>query len=934
MSIIRSSLLLGAGDAAAGGLQVSRSLRYSASDSSYLSRTPSVAGNRKTWTWSGWVKRSGSGSRMDVLSTNIATSGNYLSFQFSSSNAISLGYYNGEIFTTSAVYRDFSAWMHVVLALDTTLATAADRVKLYVNGSRVTTFSTDNISSVLTQNSDQGINAVQSHSIGRNDNGANVYFDGYLANIHFIDGQALTPASFAETDATTGQWIPKAYSGGSYGTNGFYLQFADNSSNTASTLGKDSSGNGNNWTPNNFAINTSILNYSSYWVAGGNSNAPIGPNNAFDGSTSTYFRTNGSSNTQTWTPASSIAYTSLRVYVYNLVGSSTNTFFVNGVAQTTPSSTGWVTPTGVSSPLTSIEIRETASTALGIAAVEINGGILLDRSWPGNDSLVDSPTNYGTDTGVGGEVRGNYCTLNPLQTASGATLTNGNLDVSTTSTSWQPSVSSIFQASGKWYAEFTVTSSTANAFHIGIVGPGFSAAAGNYIGVTATSYAYRADNGNKFNNTSSAAYGASYTTGDVIGIAMDLDAGTLVFYKNGASQGTAYTGMTGEKAFAISVGGTSGTHAGSWNFGQRAFAYTAPSGFKALNTQNLPAPLVTKSNTVMDAVLYTGNGGTQTISGLGFSPDLVWLKRRDSAGNHALFDAVRGATNFLISSSTSAEGTDTNSLTAFTSTGFTVNDPVTTSPTINGSGQSYVAWAWDAGTSTVSNTQGSITSQVRANATAGFSVVTYTGNSTNGATVGHGLGVTPSMIILKSRSLSPSDWPVTHVSLADQNNNYLILDATSPINTLTGVWSKSSTTFGFPTSYGGTNLSGQTYVAYCFAPVVGYSSMSSYTGNGSADGPFVYTGFRPKFIMVKRSDASGEPWVIHDSTRDSYNGYSVELYPNSSAAEGGPYSPPIFDFLSNGFKIRSGGATAVNASGGTFIYLAVAESPFNYSRAR
>ena len=197
----------------------------------------------------------------------------------------------------------------------------------------------------------------------------------------------------------------------------------------------------------------------------------------------------------------------------------------------------------------------------------------------------DSPTNYGTDTGAGGEVRGNYCTLNPLQ--SSATLSNGNLDASTTSTSWQSNVCTIFQSTGKWYCEFTITSIGGGGIHIGIVGPNYSVAAGNYIGNTSTSYAYRAD-GTKFNNGTQLSYGASYTTNDIIGIALDLDAGTIVFYKNGVSQGTAYTGMTGEKSFAFSVGSTSGTHSVSANFGQRPFAFSAPSGFKALVTTNLP----------------------------------------------------------------------------------------------------------------------------------------------------------------------------------------------------------------------------------------------------------------------------------------------------------------------------------------------------------
>ncbi len=790
--------------AAAGG--ISRSLRFNSSDSAYLSRTPASAGNRKTWTWAGWVKKARlADEKIFAGGTSIGAT-TFLQIFFGSTGTLRVSSGSNDWVETTQVFRDSSAWYHFVVALDTTQATGANRLKLYVNGVEITTFSTDNRAANISQNTDYGININAAHHIG-SFQGSSGFFSGYLADVYFIDGQALTPSSFTETDATTAQLIPKAYTG-SYGTNGFHLEFADNSSNTATTLGKDTSGNGNNWTPNNLSV-----------TAGA-----------------------------------------------------------------------------------------------------------------GNDSLVDVPTNGAqTDTGVGGEVRGNYATLNPLQTASGATLTNGNLDVSTTSTSWQPSVSSIFQASGKWYAEFTVTSSTAGGFHIGIVGPGFSVAAGNYIGVTATSYAYRGDGGSKYNNATQASYGASYTTGDVVGVAMDLDAGTLVFYKNGASQGTAYTGMTGEKAFAVSVGGTAGTHAGSWNFGQRPFAYTAPSGFKALCTANLPAPLVTKPNTVMDVKLYTGNGSTQTISGLGFSPDLVWIKSRSTSDWHALFDVVRGATAYLSSNVTNAESSNASSLTSFDSTGFTLGSFAP----FNGSSATYAAWTWDAGSSTVTNTQGSITSSVRANATAGFSIVTYTGSGAN-STIGHGLGVAPQFIITKSRSSSAFNWGVYHASAG--NTGYLKLNLTDAFATQ-ATWQNTTPTSAvfYVGNFNSANQGGDNYVAYCFAPVVGYSSMGSYVGNGVDDGPFVYTGFRPRWIMIKHyggsiSAQSNAWWMIVDTARDTVNVVNNRLHANSSDFE---YSgTAILDVLSNGFKLRRGPADVWNYSGGNYLYCAFAESPFNYARAR
>ena len=478
MSIIRSSLLLGAGAAAAGGLQVSRSLRFNGSvDSAYLSRTPASAGNRRTWTWSGWAKRSKINSSwvplFEAYDGSSLAEANYLQLTFYS-DQIGLATDTVWLRRTTAVYRDYSAWMHVVCAFDTTQSTGADRVKIYVNGAQVTAFTT---SSDPTINTDYGVNRNVEHKIGRRQ--STDYFDGYLADVYFIDGQALTPASFAETDATTGQWIPKAFSGGSYGTNGFYLKFDDNSSNTASTLGKDTSGNGNNWTPNNLSV-----------TAGA-----------------------------------------------------------------------------------------------------------------GNDSLVDSPTNYGTDTGVGGEVRGNYAVWNALAKGSDCTLSNGNLDVAWGSAGSTTQGSATFgMSSGKWYWETTITASSASPTNavLGITTKPFGDS--EYPGYSGTSWGYRGSDGQKWNNTSGASYGASYANGDVVGVAFDADSGTLTFYKNGSSQGTAFSSLTSGPYFpAIGDQSSAQTFSAATNFGQRAFAYTAPSGFKALCTQNLPEGTITTSGT------FTGN---------------------------------------------------------------------------------------------------------------------------------------------------------------------------------------------------------------------------------------------------------------------------------------------------------------------------------------
>jgi hypothetical protein len=401
----------------------------------------------------------------------------------------------------------------------------------------------------------------------------------------------------------TGVWKPKAFSG-TYGTNGFYLKFADNSNTTAATLGKDSSGNGNNWTPNNFSV-----------TAGA-----------------------------------------------------------------------------------------------------------------GNDSLVDSPTSYGTDTGVGGTVRGNYATYNSAGSAPSVTLSNGNLDASHGAFSSTTGAASTFGvSSGKWYWEVTINAISSGAPYIGIVRSDQLYPFTTFFANNTQGYAYRST-GVKRNNSTETSYGASYTSGDVIGVALDMDAGTIVFYKNNTSQGTAFSSLSGT-FIPIDANGTSGgTYTSTINFGQRAFAYTAPSGFKALCTQNLPTPTIgatstTQANDYMNVVLYTGNNSTQSISGVGFQPDWVWIKERDAVEDHFLFDSVRGATKYIRSNTTDAEGTLANYLTSFDSDGFSLGN----GGGVNGASDLYVAWNWKANGAGSSNTAGTITSTVSANTTSGFSIISYTG---------------------------------------------------------------------------------------------------------------------------------------------------------------------------------------------------------------
>jgi hypothetical protein len=799
---------------------IRNSLRFRASASAYLSRTLTTPTNNKIFTYSVWVKRGALGSQQFIHHAFYGDSGRYASIYFTSSDTLQV---QSGIYTTGAstsasynyittqVFRDPSAWYHIVLAIDTTQATASNRSKLYVNGTQQTLSG-----SFIPENTDLPINNTVVQTFGRYDYTTTNYFDGYIAETYLIDGQALTPSSFGETDTTTGSWKPKAYSG-TYGTNGFYLKFSDIATTSGSNagLGKDFSGNANYWTTNNISV--------------------------------------------------------------------------------------------------------TAGTTY--------------------DAMIDSPT-------LTSATVANYATLNPLNVnptyASAYVASNGNLTVTATGITgvnfpWL--AGTIAVNTGKWYWEVLMGTTGGGAPAIGII---TSTSLNNATPFAPESWSYYL-NGQKFAGATGSAYGATWTTGDLIGVALDCDAGTITFYKNNVSQGTAFsTGFTNLLVNPVLIYDASGTNWNcSINFGQRPFTYTPPTGFVALNTYNLPDSTIKKGNTVMDATLYAGNGGTQSITNAaGFKPDLVWVKSRTDGGSHSIQDSVRGvgSATKLSSNSTNAENNASADatdpiygyLTAINSNGFTAYVGTTPSQ-LNKSGQNYVGWQWQAGQgSTSSNTSGTITSTVSVNATVGFSIVTYTGTGAN-ATVGHGLGVAPKMVIVKNRTTSGDEWCVWHTSLTNATY-YLYLNGTAAQAVDTTFWNStapSSTVISLG-SNGRTNRSSSNMVCYAWAEIAGFSKFGSYTGNGSADGPFVYTGFRPKFVMYK-SSSSAYNWCVDDTSRSPYNISSALLNPNLSAAEN--TGALEMDILSNGFKIKSSDAT-FNASGGTYIYMAFAENPFKNANAR
>jgi hypothetical protein len=707
--------------------QISNSLRFNSGDNAHLSKTPS-ASNRDLYTISLWAKRSNlnTGARQVLFGVGNPATTSQVGFEIRFDNNVGdgklrIGDYVAGVtdyvyLVTDAIFRDVSAWYHILYVYDSSQATNTDRTKLYVNGNQITNFSS---SIYPNQNQDSAVGSNTKHLVGMLDGNAHPY-NGYLAEINYIDGQALSPTDFGEFDEDSGVWKPKQYAG-TYGTNGFYLKF-----NNAGNMGEDSSGNDNTWTPTNLSGTT--------------------------------------------------------------------------------------------------------------------------------DVTTDTPTN-------------NFATLNSLNNPAGSTLSEGNCKATTTVSTGGRVVGTVGASNGKWYCE--VKAGSTNNTSIGIVPT--STFDPNTLGDNSDEYGYFLSNGNKYNNSISSAYGASYTSGDIIGVALDLDAGTLIFYKNGVSQGTAFSGISGEYTFGFSDTSGSNNITAEINFGNPSFSissgnsdengygnfeYAPPSGYLALCTQNLAtelSPTIDDGSQYFNTVLWTGNNSNpRTITGVGFQSDFAWTKARTNGSHNKLYDSSRGLNiaNTLNSSGSDVEYSSTNGgVSGSDSDGFIVNAGSSNDTAINNSAYTYVAWNWktNAGT-TSSNTDGSITSTVQVNTTAGFSIVTYTGVVASSGTFGHGLGKQCDMVIIKNRTNSNS-WVVQHKDLS--GSTYVLnLDSTGGENNdgSFGITGRSSTTISVG-SGNGVNGNGYNYVAYCFAEIEGYSKFGKYTGNGSTDGTFVYTGFRPAFVL-------------------------------------------------------------------------------------
>ena len=823
-----------------------QSLRTDHITAKNLSRTPSSESNKRTFTFSTWLKRShidytSSETVHQILSSQV-DGNDYFAIYFQDDGKLYVdGYHTSQqlILVTNRLFRDTSAWYHLVVAVDTTQGTNTNRVKIYVNGVQETSFSTATYPS---QNYDTYINDDVKHTLASSFTSDSQRFGGYFAETNLVDGTQLSPTSFGETK--NGVWIAKKYTG-SYGTNGFRFKFDQVGVGTASTstIGADTSGNNNHFTSTN--------------IVASDCNMPDSPENNF--------------------------------------------------------------------------------------------------------STLNALDNFGYD---------------------GVVLSEGNLKGASTQGHWDVVRSTFVMPTGSWYVELLSLVGIGNGnIGIGII-PQNEALPNQVLGASGTAWAYLS-NGNVYNGGSTvgstgATFSVTSSSRDIV--AMTFDGSTVKWYKNNSLIHT--VGSIPSNDYAIGLGFYDTDESGIINFGQDPtfagvqdsstsaktpsnsgagtadsegngkFFYAPPSGFLALCSANLPEPTIgpnsdTQANDHFSSALFTGTSGDVDVA-VPFKPDWVWIKARSDAQGHSLVDSSRGGTKLLQSNTDGLEnsvnsGNDVNEI-HFTVDGFTSNTDWHTN------NYTYVSWNWKANGNTtstiavdsVSSGVPSIASTVQANTTAGFSIVTYSGNADASATIGHGLGKTPKLIFAKQRD-EAGNW-IGYNEVTGATNKLNLNQTTGSAES--ALWNDTAPTdkvFSVKdTSSEDTFGDGHTYVAYCFTDVEGYSKFGKYTGNGAtsatnSDGTFAFLGFRPAFIMIKNTSASAE-WVMIDSVRSTFNEVDKILSAEATSDEDDyVYANRNIDFLSNGFKIRNtqaGGSTALNTSNHIYFYMAFAEAPFKYANAR
>lgn len=779
------------------GAQIARSVRFRDAASAFMSRTAGAPTDSKKLTIAFWIRRNKLGAAQNIINAYNGAGGQDQLY-FSSGDQFSVSVCNGGSGGVYAkAWRDPAAWEHVCFNLDTTQATAANRVKTWFTGSLAVevagfTYPALNATTNKILNS-QAFNICK-------DMFTSTYAGAQICDLVIVDGTCYDYTNFIQYDSTYNIWMPKTITGLTYGAQGGYYPMTDNSSVAA--LGNDSSGNGNTLTVTNVSVTSGVT----------------------------------------------------------------------------------------------------------------------------NDSLVDSPSMYGTDTGAGGEVRGNYATWNPLHGGGNGgtkpTTADGNLKATSSGAGYHNLAATLMPTSGKWYAEFVVTPAGTNLAAIGIAREDWNGLASTNVavGAGATSIGFY-DSGDFYKDgtlLNSAAL--PFSGANTVQIAVDFDNGKFWMRKDGgtwfgggdpaAGTSPSTTFTPGGYAWTFVFCGSS-TTTGTANFGQRPFANAAPSGYKALCTQNMADPAVIKPSQYFDINLRTGTGANANVTGKALQPDFVWIKSRSNAVNHSLFDSVRGAPKCLGTNTTSVEDTaGTDSLTSFNADGFSLGaNALGTAPNVNVNALTYVDWMWKKG------------------ALPGFDIVGYTGTGAN-RTVNHSLGVVPEMMIIKNRTAAAQGWVVYHYALGNATTVYLNSNAASAAYaTAFNSTSPTSSLFTVGTS-SETNGNTNNMIAYLFASVPGFSKFGTYAGNAAADGPFINCGFRPRYILVKRVDALAD-WLVWDTARDTFNIVNNELLADTNAAEVGANAD--IDILSNGFKIKR---TASGFNTGTIVFAAFAEAPLKFARAR
>ena len=817
---------------------VDYSARFNQADSSYMTWTPSGAGDStQTFSFSFWFKRSDLGDRQ-FLFTWRTTSSTQANLFINSDDTMKVYINDNSVvdeLVTTQVFRDTSAFYHVVFEVDTTQATESDREKLWVNGVQITDFSTEQY---VPQNATLNVgNASRLDLFARGWN-SDEYWGGYMSQVAYTDGTAYTASDFGEFK--NGVWIPKDISGLTFGTSGFYLDFSN-----SAALGTDVSGNGNNFTSSGLTSSDQM---------------PDTPTNNFP----------------TWSPllkgiSQTGASTSDGNMVGNITGASGNGYWPTFSTMTLPKN-------GKVYFEICLESVYNGAIVTGIMSKEDAEKYAAGTKSPTLGNLGYWSIHNGNAYAWGGDGQPDYLTLGLVPDAG---ISGGVVGFAIDLDSGKGWI----RVNGTWILSGDPANGT-NPIGSDIHTGNGASASGEYV-----------------------IFSSGY---------ISLNAYTRSILNCG--QDSTFSGRK-----------TAGNYSDQNGIGD--FLYSVPSGFLALCTANLPEPTIgpnsaTTSDENFDTILFNKSTAPASITGLEFQPDIVWTKNIANAYHSILFDAVRGASSGGIYPSGSeyedyfAVNSD---LVSFDTNGFTIGSTSSTNVQLG----SNVGWTWKVNGSGSSNSDGSITSTVSANTDSGVSIVTYAGTSAN-ATIGHGLGVAPKMVICKNRDVTTS-WPVYHsgLSSAAYAMYFDITNAQGSFPTLWNSTAPTSSVFNVGTGGNQSNGGGYNYVAYCFAEVEGFSSFGSYTGNGSTDGPFIYTGFRPAFVIIRETGNTNN-WMLFDDKRLGYNVDNKYMLIETPASEG---SGGFIDILSNGFKCRNTQVTT-NRSSGNYIYMAFAENPFKYANAR